>query len=121
MSPTFVEDERGVLVLGTPGGSRIISMVLLAILDYAANAEPNPERSVSAARYHHQFLPDRIEVEPESFDADWVKALTSKGHEVHTVERKWGNMQAIFVDRRTGQARAANDPRGMAAWRRAGQ
>jgi gamma-glutamyltranspeptidase / glutathione hydrolase len=121
MSPTFVEDERGVLILGTPGGSRIISMVLLAILDHALNAEPNPERSVSAARYHHQYLPDRIEIEPESFDAAWSQALTSKGHNVHTVERKWGNMQAIFVDRRTGEARAANDPRGMGAWRRPGQ
>jgi gamma-glutamyltranspeptidase/glutathione hydrolase len=118
MSPTFVEDERGVLILGTPGGSRIISMVLLAILDHAVNAEPNPERSVMAARYHHQYLPDRIEIEPEGFDAQWIDALKSKGHEVHTVERKWGNMQAIFVDRRSGETRAANDPRGMGAWRR---
>jgi gamma-glutamyltranspeptidase/glutathione hydrolase len=121
MSPTFVEDERGVLILGTPGGSRIISMVLLAILDHAVNADPNPERSVSAARYHHQYLPDRIEIEPEGFDAAWVETLKSKGHEVHTVERKWGNMQAIFVDRRSGEARAANDPRGMGAWRQPGR
>ncbi len=121
MSPTFVEDERGVLILGTPGGSRIISMVLLAILDHALNAQPDPERSVMLPRYHHQYLPDRIEIEPEGFDFAVIDALKAKGHEVQTGERKWGNMQAIFIDRRTGEARAANDPRGMGAWRRPGQ
>ena len=112
MSPTFVEDNRGVLVLGTPGGSRIISMVMLGIIDYMANAEVNIERIVSLPRYHHQYLPDRVQVEPDSFSAEWIQALQSRGHEVEVYRRKWGNMQAVFVDAKTGERQVANDPRG---------
>lgn len=112
MSPTFVEDARGVLVLGTPGGSRIVSMVLLAILDYAAQPVPDPLAIVSAPRYHHQYSPDRVEVEPDAFPREVLDELELKGHLVHVAERRWGNMQIVWVDRRTGEARAASDPRG---------
>ena len=112
MSPTFVEDDRGVLVLGTPGGSRIISMVMLGIIDYMANAEVDAERIVSLPRYHHQYLPDRVQVEPDSFSDEWIEALQSFGHEVEVYRRKWGNMQAVFVDAKTGKRQVANDPRG---------
>lgn len=114
MTPAFVEDARGVLVLGTPGGSRIISMVLLAVLDHLHGPAPDPRRSVSAARYHHQYLPDVVEVEPEGFDPQWIQALEGKGHKVRPARRAWGNMQAVYVDGRTGRAVAASDPRG--AW-----
>ena len=112
MTPTFVEDERGVLVLGTPGGSRIISMVLLGILDYVDRPDRDIERVVSAPRYHHQYLPDRIEYEPGAFPKEWVDALQAKGHVVQEGRRRWGNMEAVFVDRATGEAMAYNDPRG---------
>lgn len=112
MSPTFVEDERGVLVLGTPGGSRIISMVLLGILHYVHTATPDLEGVVGLPRFHHQYLPDRIEVEPGAFGPDWIAALTAKGHVVQEGKRRWGNMQGVFVDRRSGEATAASDPRG---------
>jgi gamma-glutamyltranspeptidase/glutathione hydrolase len=112
MSPTFVEDDRGVLVLGTPGGSRIISMVMLGIIDYMANADVDVERIVSLPRYHHQYLPDRVQVEPDSFSDEWIEALQSRGHDVEVYRRKWGNMQAVFVDAKTGERRVANDPRG---------
>jgi gamma-glutamyltranspeptidase / glutathione hydrolase len=112
MSPTFVEDSRGVLVLGTPGGSRIISMVIIGILEHLALPEADPERVVSAPRYHHQYLPDRIEFEPGQFSADWVKALEGKGHVVVEGRRRWGNMQAVFVDAVTGEATPSGDPRG---------
>ena len=114
MSPTFVEDERGVLVLGTPGGSRIISMVLLGILDYMYHPEPDLARLTGAPRYHHQFLPDRIQFEPEGFDDGWVADLRAKGHVVEAGRRRWGNMQVVFVDRKTGRITAQGDPRGMA-------
>ena len=58
MSPTFIEDERGVAVLGTPGGSRIITMVLLAALKYVDGAVAKD--LVDLPRYHHQYLPDII-------------------------------------------------------------
>ena len=113
MSPTFVENERGVLVLGSPGGSRIISMVLEAILQYVDQPEIDLARLVAAPRFHHQYLPDRIEIEPGSFPEQWIEALKAKGHAVEAGRRKWGNMQAVFFDRKTGRLESANDPRGQ--------
>jgi gamma-glutamyltranspeptidase/glutathione hydrolase len=112
MSPTFVEDERGVLVLGTPGGSRIISMVLLGIVDYLDNPDLDIERLVSAPRYHHQYQPDRIEYEPNALAAETVEQLRAMGHTVQEGKRRWGNMQAVQVNRASGEARAFSDPRG---------
>ena len=113
MSPTFVEDERGVLVLGTPGGSRIISMILEGILQYVDQPEIDFARLVATPRFHHQYLPDRIEIEPGSFSEPWIEALKAKGHAVEAGRRKWGNMQAVFFDRKTGRIETANDPRGQ--------
>ena len=114
MSPTFVEDQRGVLVLGTPGGSRIISMVMIGIIDYLLEDNADAERVVALSRYHHQYLPDRIQVEPGGFADEWIAALRAKGHEVEIYRRRWGNMQAVFVDRKSGERQVANDPRGRA-------
>ena len=113
MSPTFVEDTRGTLVLGAPGGSRIISMLLLAILSYQAQSPVDLQALVSAPRYHHQYLPDRLEVEPESFSSTVLDELQLFGHALKVVDRKWGNMQAVWISRANGQAFAASDPRGM--------
>jgi len=114
MSPTFVEDARGTLVLGTPGGSRILSMVMLGILDHVDGAGTDVERVVALPRFHHQYLPDRVEYEPGQFPAEWADALRAKGHTVQEGRRRWGNMQAVFVDARTGEASAHADPRGRA-------
>lgn len=114
MSPTFVEDDRGVLVLGTPGGSRIISMVLQGVLDYVDQPQRDLERMVVAPRYHHQYLPDRIEIEPQGFDATLVQALEARGHKVEVGGRKWGNMQAVYLDKKSGKVTTAGDPRGRA-------
>jgi len=119
MSPTFVESKRGVLILGTPGGSRIISMVLLGILGLEASAVPDVAALVSAPRFHHQYLPDRIEVEPDAFSTEVLDELTLKGHVVHITQGKWGNMQGVWIDRVSGRAFAASDPRvvgGALAW-----
>jgi gamma-glutamyltranspeptidase / glutathione hydrolase len=117
MTPTFVEDEKGVLVLGAPGGSRIVSQVLLAVLEYLRAPEVDLKTLVAMPRYHHQYWPDRIEVEPRGFDDAWRAAMTAKGHAIQTASRPWGNMQAVFKARRGGLAQAANDPRGEGvAW-----
>ena len=113
MSPTFVEDDRGVLVLGTPGGSRIISMVLEGILDYVDQPQSDLARLVAAPRFHHQYLPDRIEIEPGGFPDEWVDAMKSRGHAVEVGRRKWGNMQSVFLDKKTGRIESASDPRGQ--------
>lgn len=114
MTPTFVEDARGTLVLGTPGGSRIVSMVALGVLDYVDDPALDIDRLVGLPRFHHQYMPDRIEYEPGQFPAQWVSALQAKGHTVQEGRRRWGNMQAVFVRNDTREASAHGDPRGKA-------
>ncbi|HWQ94312.1 MAG TPA: gamma-glutamyltransferase [Gammaproteobacteria bacterium] len=111
MTPTFLEDKRGVAILGTPGGSRIISMVLLATLDYAAGHEP--ESWVTLPRYHHQFLPDAVQYEPGALSGELVTGLERMGHKLESLEQPYGNMQAVFWDRRNRTVKAASDPRGI--------
>lgn len=111
MTPTFLEDKRGVAILGTPGGSRIISMVLLATLDYAAGHEP--ESWVMLPRYHHQFLPDAVQYEPGTLSGKLVTGLIKTGHTLEPLEQPYGNMQAVFWDRRNRTVKAASDPRGI--------
>ncbi len=113
MTPTFVEDERGVLVLGAPGGSRIISQVLLGILDYMQNRDVDLERIVNVPRYHHQYWPDRVEIEPAGFSAEWQAAMTARKHVIRVGARQWGNMQLVFRAKRDGAMQAASDPRGL--------
>ena len=112
MTPTFVEDRKGVLVLGAPGGSRIVSQVLLAVLDYVHSPSVDLARITGMPRYHHQFWPDRVETEPGGFSDEWRNALRARGHEVRDAQRRWGNMQVAFKSRATGRAEAASDPRG---------
>jgi gamma-glutamyltranspeptidase/glutathione hydrolase len=111
MSPTFVESERGVAILGTPGGSRIITMVLLGILDLADGN--NPESWVGLPRFHHQYLPDVVQFEPGAFDAALQKALRARGHELKPLDSGYGNMQAIYWNKQSGQVIPASDPRGI--------
>jgi gamma-glutamyltranspeptidase/glutathione hydrolase len=113
MSPTFVESDDGVAILGTPGGSRIITTVLLGILDLAEGGRP--ESWVSLPRFHHQYLPDVVQYEADALDEGVVKALTAKGHKLKPHSSTWGNMQAIYLDKNTGVVSAASDPRGIGA------
>jgi gamma-glutamyltranspeptidase/glutathione hydrolase len=111
MSPSFVESERGVAILGTPGGSRIISMVLLGILDLEAGGDP--QSWVSRPRYHHQYLPDQIQHEPAAFDEQTTERLLQRGHSLQRLPGNYGNMQAIYWDYTTDTVSAASDPRGI--------
>ncbi|MCC7413467.1 MAG: gamma-glutamyltransferase [Gammaproteobacteria bacterium] len=110
MTPTFVETPARIGILGTPGGSRIISMVLLGVLEFAAG-EP-PARWVSEPRYHHQYLPDEVQFERGGLDDAEQAALRARGHTLTEVGRTYGNMQAVLWDRVTGAVTAASDPRG---------
>ncbi len=111
MSPTFIETKDGVGLLGTPGGSRIISMVLLGILQAEHNRDP--QSWVTRPRFHHQYLPDQIEYEANAFTAPQIAELTAMGHQLMPVKRPYGNMQAIFWHQLSGQVQAASDPRGL--------
>jgi gamma-glutamyltranspeptidase / glutathione hydrolase len=112
MTPAFVEDGKGVLVLGAPGGSRIISQVLLAALEYLRHPVVDLRRLVALPRYHHQYWPDHVEMEPEGFSDEWRNAMSGMGHRLHVVNRRWGNLQAVFQPKGNGAAQAASDPRG---------
>ena len=110
MSPTFLETDDQTAILGTPGGSRIISMVLLGILDFAEGN--GPESWVSLPRFHHQYQPDEIQYEPGAFTDEEILELEKLGHTLTEKSRQYGNMQAILFDRKTGEVKAASDPRG---------
>jgi gamma-glutamyltranspeptidase/glutathione hydrolase len=109
MSPTFIEDENRIAVLGTPGGSRIISMVLLAVLDFAQNK--GPESWVWLPRFHHQYIPDLIQYEKGGMTNDEIEGLTSLGHQLKEIRYRYGNMQAIQLNKKTKKLSAVSDPR----------
>lgn len=108
-TPTFVESDRGVMITGTPGGSRIIGMVLLATLDFMEGKTAMD--IVSAPRFHHQYYPDLIEYEPGAFTDAEIAGLTARGHKLEENER-WGNMEAVVWDYASGKVEAVADPRG---------
>ena len=110
MSPTFIETDDSVGLLGTPGGSRIISMLLLAILEAEKGAQASSW--VALPRYHHQYLPDVIQHEPKALSDELKAALIAKGHMLESVGRTYGNMHAILWDKKNGRVTAASDPRG---------
>jgi gamma-glutamyltranspeptidase/glutathione hydrolase len=110
MTPTFLEAGPRVGILGTPGGSRIISMVLLGVLEFAAG-EP-PAAWVSTPRFHHQYLPDVVQYEPGAFTAEEQQKLRSMGHTLEESSRRYGNMQAVLWDSEANRTDTASDPRG---------
>lgn len=111
MTPTFLETADRIAVLGTPGGSRIITMVLLAALEFHQGAAA--EEMVNRGRFHHQYLPDKLFFEPDVLSVPVLKSLLEHGHETEMSDSTYGNMHAIVVDRKTGQLDAASDYRGV--------
>ncbi len=113
MTPTFVLAPDRVTVLGTPGGSRIISMVLLGVL--AVLDGQGAQAVADAPRIHHQYLPDTLSAEPGALAPDVVEALKAKGHTVSQGERNWGNMQIVSWWLSDGRVEAGFDRRWKSA------
>ncbi|MFL6655316.1 MAG: gamma-glutamyltransferase [Sulfurifustis sp.] len=111
MTPVFVETPDTLAIVGTPGGSRIITMVLLATLDFV-NEHGSAEQMVRVPRFHHQYLPDEIQYEPGAFTPEEIELLQHKGHRLKELTRKYGNMEVVVWNRKTGRVDAAADPRG---------
>jgi len=111
MTPTFVEGPKGVLVIGTPGGSRILTMVLLGMLDFFRGADV--QTIVAAPRYHMQYLPDQVQFEKGAFDADAQAALTRMGYKLDALSNPYGNMQAVLWRPAQNTLDAAADPRAV--------
>jgi gamma-glutamyltranspeptidase/glutathione hydrolase len=93
MTPTLVlKDGKPVLVVGTPGGSRIITTVLEIIVNVIDHGMTLQE-AVDAPRIHQQWLPDTVAGEPFAFSADTVRSLTQMGYHVVPLE-PWGTGNA---------------------------
>ena len=110
MTPTILRrDGKLFMVTGSPGGPRIISTTLLTVLgvvDYGLDVKA----AVSAPRFHHQWVPDKLFVEPDT-PQDVVDGLIGRGHQVAVGTRNWSAAEAIVVDPETGWHLGGNDPR----------
>lgn len=110
MTPTIVEkDGRLFMVVGTPGGSTIITSVFQTItnvIDYGMDAQ----ESVSASRFHHQWLPDQIDVEDDAIKTDTRKSLEQSGYQFHP-RKDIGRVENIIV-LPNGKLQTGADPRG---------
>ena len=110
MSPTFLETEDRIAVVGTPGGSRIISMVILAALEFFKGGDATS--MVNLPRIHHQYLPDTVFYEKGALSAEIISQLEAKGHQLKEGD-SWGNMHAVIWHKKKKIMDAASDRRGI--------
>ena len=111
MTPTILRTEDGAALLGSPGGSQIITIVFLASLAWTEGADANT--MAANPRFHHQYFPDRLMIEHDALTAEEEQALKDLGHNVVRSRqlRGNGNLQIVTWDRRSGAVDAASDPR----------
>jgi len=109
MTPTIVlKDGKLFLVLGSPGGPRIITTVaniLMGVIDYGLDIQ----EAINAPRYHHQWMPDEIYVE-KGISPDTLKLLRQMGHKIET-EDAWSDGECIAIDLKSGERLGASDGR----------
>ena len=112
MTPTIVEKNNKLyMILGTPGGSTIITSVFQTILN-AYEFKMSMQEAVNAARFHHQWKPDVVILEPNKFDSDLIFKLNEKGYNIEEkFSRIIGRVDAIMVDE-DGNISTGADPRG---------
>ncbi|WP_426690391.1 gamma-glutamyltransferase [Rhodanobacter ginsengiterrae] len=109
MSPSFVIGKDRLAVIGSPGGSTIITQVFEAILAFIDGKDAG--QITAQKRIHHQFLPDRIDFEKGSdIPADVLAKLKAMGYEINDSE-SWGNMNVVVWDKASNTKTAASDPR----------
>ncbi|MBM2711087.1 gamma-glutamyltransferase [Mesorhizobium caraganae] len=97
MSPTVVaKDGKPFMVIGSPGGSRIITITLEAIVNVIDHGM-NIQEAIDAPRIHHQWLPDTIYVEPFGLSPDTEKLLAGMGYHLDLADSTWGQAAGILV------------------------
>ena len=115
MSPTIIsKDGKPFMVIGSPGGARIITITLEAIINVIDHGM-NIQEAIDAPRIHHQWLPDRVYMEPYALSADTMKILTEMGHDVG-IDKDWtiwGQAAGILVG---GESLAAIEKGGGARY-----
>ena len=110
MTPTIIEKKGKIsMVLGTPGGSTIITSVLQTILN-VYEFQMNIQDAVNSPRFHHQWLPDEIRLEPEKLD-HLIPELLNKGYFIKPEKELIGRVDALYIDSK-GLIQAGADPRG---------
>jgi gamma-glutamyltranspeptidase/glutathione hydrolase len=109
MTPSFLIGHNKMTAIGTPGGSRIITMVLLGLLELMDGG--SAQAATDLPRYHHQYLPDVISAEAGALSAVEIQGLQAKGHVVTVESRTWGNMQIVTWDQGNGNVEAGSDGR----------
>ena len=110
MTPTIIEKKGKIsMILGTPGGSTIITSVLQTILN-VYEFQMNIQDAVNSPRFHHQWLPDEIRLEPEKFD-HLIPNLLNKGYFIKPEKELIGRVDALYIDSK-GLIQAGADPRG---------
>jgi len=110
MTPTIIlEDSKLRYVLGTPGGSRIITVVANIFLS-ASEGGLNIQQAVDAPRFHHQYLPDKLYLEP-GFPPATIDSLKALGYDVSVGARRWSDGECIAIDPKTGDLLGGQDHR----------
>ena len=112
MTPTIVEKNKKLyMIVGTPGGSTIITSVFQTILN-AYEFNMGIQESVNAPRFHHQWMPDLVILEPKQFDLEIISKLNDKGYNIEErFSRIIGRVDAIMIDD-NGVISTGADPRG---------
>lgn len=114
MTPTILEkDGKLFMVVGTPGGSTIITSVFQTILN-VIEFDQNMQQAVTSKRFHHQWLPDVVNVERDGFSQPVIDQLTSKGYKI-SINGPSGRVDAILV-KPDGSYEGGADPRGDDTW-----
>ncbi|MER9656834.1 gamma-glutamyltransferase [Mesorhizobium sp. M0152] len=97
MSPTVVSrDGKPFMVIGSPGGSRIITITLEAIVNVIDHGM-NIQEAIDAPRIHHQWLPDTVYVEPLGLSPDTERLLAGMGYHLDLGDSTWGQAAGILV------------------------
>jgi gamma-glutamyltranspeptidase/glutathione hydrolase len=111
MAPTMVlKNGKLFLVLGSPGGPTIITTVaniLMGVVDYGLNIQ----QAVNAPRFHQQWMPDELRIEPTGVSPDTVGILEHMGHKVRMSKEYWGDAECIAIDDTSGERLGASDGR----------
>lgn len=114
MTPTIVlKDDKPFLIVGSPGGSTIITVVLQVIMN-VIDFGMDIQAAINAARIHHQWFPERIDYEQFGLPLDVKNNLTGMGHIIGN-RRTLGRAEGIMIDNESGIIFGATDPRGYGA------